>query len=332
MADVQLAMRLHHRVNPLEHAALRRCIEINHHVAAEHDVERLAQLPVRLHQVVRPEFDEARELGLDADEAAVRALAAQEMRAQPRLRQAARFRRINAARRDREHLGVDVARDDLYAGAAARRLGHSHRDRVGLFAGRCGVAPDSQRPRAVFLQVSRELVKVMLFAEERREVGGQAVDELLPLLGARCTARLLEPLQVACERAVAGFAQTARQAAVDHRLLAGVQADAGALVDQLANALEVGVAEAELGVASPCSGVGTSGRSGNRRQDSIHESSGGGGQAGASACDTRLPHGDIGASVSRLSRRRDGRWVSIPVQFRRSAPKGAARLGARGGP
>jgi hypothetical protein len=32
---------------------------------------------------------------------------------------------------------------------------------------------------------------------------------------------------------VAGLAQAARQAAVDHGLLAGVQADAGALVDQL---------------------------------------------------------------------------------------------------
>ena len=51
--------------------------------------------------------------------------------------------------------------------------------------------------------------------------------------------RCSQPLQVVGERAVAGLAQAARQAAVDHRLLAGVQADAGVLVDQLAHALEV---------------------------------------------------------------------------------------------
>jgi hypothetical protein len=47
-------------------------------------------------------------------------------------------------------------------------------------------------------------------------------------------------MQVVGKAAVAGLAQPARQAAVDHGLLAGVQADAGALVDQLADALEVG--------------------------------------------------------------------------------------------
>ena len=55
-----------------------------------------------------------------------------------------------------------------------------------------------------------------------------------------------QPLQVGGERAVAGLAQPARQPAVDHGLLAGVQADAGVLVNQLAHALEVGCAEAEL--------------------------------------------------------------------------------------
>src|SRR5437773_853166 len=113
-----------------------------------------------------------------------------------------------------------------------------------------------------------------LFCEERREVGGQAIDDLLPLLSARRTARTLEPLQVAHERAVAGFAQTARQAAVDHRLLAGVQAAARALVDELANALEVGVPEAELLLAWHHGNVGPQGLGGDSRQDNAHECSG----------------------------------------------------------
>ena len=52
--------------------------------------------------------------------------------------------------------------------------------------------------------------------------------------------------QVVAERAVAGLAQPARQPAVDHGLLAGVQADAGVLVDQVAHALEVLRREREL--------------------------------------------------------------------------------------
>jgi hypothetical protein len=58
------------------------------------------------------------------------------------------------------------------------------------------------------------------------------------LLGRRRPA--LQPLQVAGESCGARLAQPARQAAVDHGLLAGVQADAGALVDQLPDPLEVG--------------------------------------------------------------------------------------------
>jgi hypothetical protein len=86
--------------------------------------------------------------------------------------------------------------------------------------------------------------KVVLLAEERGQVGGQAVDELLPLALGR--AALFQPLQVGREAAVAGLAQAPRQAAVDHGLLAGVQADAGALVDQRADALEVGRRQREL--------------------------------------------------------------------------------------
>ena len=79
---------------------------------------------------------------------------------------------------------------------------------------------------------SASAVEVVRFAKERRQVGRQAVDELLPL-GSRGGAGVgSSQLQVVGEAAVAGFAQPARQPAVHHRLLAGVQADAGVVVDQ----------------------------------------------------------------------------------------------------
>src|SRR5437899_10224099 len=66
VAHVEQPARLHRRADALEHAALRRRIEIDHHVAAEHEVERLAKLPVRVHQVVGAKLDQPGELGLDA--------------------------------------------------------------------------------------------------------------------------------------------------------------------------------------------------------------------------------------------------------------------------
>jgi hypothetical protein len=57
---------------------------------------------------------------------------------------------------------------------------------------------------------------------------------------------LLQPAQVIAERAVAGFTQSARQAAVDHGLLAGMQVDAGVVVDETAHALEVARRKREL--------------------------------------------------------------------------------------
>ena len=87
---------------------------------------------------------------------------------------------------------------------------------------------------------------MVVFAKEGGQVGGQAVDELLPLLRTLSAGAGLEPLQVGRERFVAGVAQAARQAAVNHRLLALVQADAGMLVNQLADTVEVAFAEAEF--------------------------------------------------------------------------------------
>ncbi len=73
----------------------------------------------------------------------------------------------------------------------------------------------------------------------------------------------LRPLRVICERAVTRVAKAARQPAVHHGLLAAVQADAGTLIDQLPNPIEVGRSEWEFL-------VDMFGR-GGRRKDSVHK-------------------------------------------------------------
>jgi len=89
-------------------------------------------------------------------------------------------------------------------------------------------------------------VEVVFLAEERGQVGGEAVDEGLPF--GRRGAALLQPVQVIGEALAPRLAQPPCQAAVDHGLLAGVQADAGVLVDEAADALEVGRLQLELGL------------------------------------------------------------------------------------
>ena len=97
---------------------------------------------------------------------------------------------------------------------------------------------------AARFQLVGEQVEMVFFAEEGGQVRREAVHELLPLgIVRRCG---LQRAQVVGERAVVQLAQPAREAAVDHRLLAGVQADAGMLVNELAHALEIGRAEVEL--------------------------------------------------------------------------------------
>ena len=70
--------------------------------------------------------------------------------------------------------------------------------------------------------------KVMLLPEKRSQVGGQRVDELLPL-GAVI---VLQPIQITLEAVMPCLAQPARNTAVHHRMFAIVQADASTLVNQ----------------------------------------------------------------------------------------------------
>jgi hypothetical protein len=57
---------------------------------------------------------------------------------------------------------------------------------------------------------------------------------------------MFQGLQVLPERLMAAVADHARHAAVHHGLLARVQADAGARVDELSDPLEIGGVELEL--------------------------------------------------------------------------------------
>ena len=62
----------HRGVHALEHPALRRRIEIDHHVAAEHDVERRAPSDQRSSiRLCTRNLDQALQFGLDADEPGV---------------------------------------------------------------------------------------------------------------------------------------------------------------------------------------------------------------------------------------------------------------------
>mmetsp|Transcript_60042 Transcript_60042/g.142148 ORF Transcript_60042/g.142148 Transcript_60042/m.142148 type:complete len:263 (+) Transcript_60042:1817-2605(+) len=250
MADKQLAARAHHAVDALEHLALRRRVEIDHDIAAEDHVESVAELPLGVHQVQRAELHPALQLGLHADLAGVRARAPHEEVLQPGGVQAARVGVVDAPLGGGQHIGVDVAGDELHRGAGPERLAAGHQDGIGLLARRRGAAPDPHRFADEGLEVVLERVEMVFLAKEGGQVGRQAVDEFLPFLGARRAARCFEPLQIAGEAPVSRLAQAPREPAVDHRMLAIVQADAGMLVDQLAHAVEVGLAEAEFMIQS----------------------------------------------------------------------------------
>ena len=141
---------------------------------------------------------------------------------------------VDAALRGGQHLGVDVAGEDARRRRRAPSAStHGHRDRIRLLAGRRGVAPDAQR--AAPARARRSSASAWKWCSSRKNEVRLVVRQLTNSCHSASPPRrrLLEPLQVVGERAVAGLAQAARQPAVDHGLLAGVQADAGALVDQL---------------------------------------------------------------------------------------------------
>jgi hypothetical protein len=78
----------------------------------------------------------------------------------------------------------------------------------------------------------------MRLAEERGQVGGERVDEQLPLLPVLA---LFEPVEVSGELGHLQLAQTSREPAVHHLALLLAQGDAGAAMDERADSGEVAV-------------------------------------------------------------------------------------------
>ena len=79
-------------------------------------------------------------------------------------------------------------------------------------------------------------LEMVLLTEKGRQVGGERVDELLPL---RPIMRF-QPPEVIAEARMPRLAQPPRKAAVDHGMLAVMQADARALVNQRLHPRKVG--------------------------------------------------------------------------------------------
>ena len=122
-------------------------------------------------------------------------------------------------------------------------LRQTNGDGIGLLARGARTGPHVERMAlAVAGGMLGQQWKVVRFAKEGREVGGQRVGERLPL-------RLVAPLQqfeVVGEARQPARPQPARQPAVDHVLLRIRQRDPGARVNQAPDALEVLMREMEL--------------------------------------------------------------------------------------
>ena len=119
----------------------------------------------------------------------------------------------------------------------------------------------------------RKDLEMVLLAKERGQIGGQRIDEFLPLPLRPVVA--FQPAQVLMKAVVPGIAQAARQAAVHHGVLAIVQADTGVLVDQRLHAGEIGIGPGELALRSPAPHGGRHagcrpGIRGQRRSRSTH--------------------------------------------------------------
>src|SRR5690606_19442839 len=94
------------------------------------------------------------------------------------------------------------------------------------------------------LQLAGEQREVVRLAEERGQVGGQRIDEILLFVGAS----VLDQVQVVAEALDAACAQSPDQAAVDHVALVRAQVDAGPVMDHAAHAPKVANLEDERAV------------------------------------------------------------------------------------
>jgi hypothetical protein len=78
--------------------------------------------------------------------------------------------------------------------------------------------------------------KMVLFTEKCRQIGGQGIHELLPL----GTVMLFQPAQILVKARMPRLPETTRESAVNHCVLAIVQTDASALVNEPLDPREIG--------------------------------------------------------------------------------------------
>ncbi len=114
----------------------------------------------------------------------------------------------------RQHLGIDVGGEHagLTRTTVAERFDQRHRDRIRFLTGRSCRAPHRNRLRAARHEFGEDR-KVVGFAEERGQVGGQRIGKGFPL--GRIVFRF-EQIEVLFEGLETTGAQPARQTAVRH--------------------------------------------------------------------------------------------------------------------
>ena len=98
--------------------------------------------------------------------------------------------------------------------------------------------------------MSAEMIEMMLFAKELREIGRDRVDEAFQLrrVGGEIVA-------IFTKRTQSERAQTTRQAAVDEIALAVGQRNSGLLIGELRQRTEVGVGEREFALGLSDGGI-----------------------------------------------------------------------------
>jgi hypothetical protein len=247
MPDEEQAVRAELVAQVLDHPLLGPRIEVDQHVPAEDGIEGSADLRGQVHQVELPELHQRGEFRPDPGVALPGAPAPQQEATQARLAQDLDAgERVDAGARGREDAGIDVRGQDRDRWPLAEGLDRGHRDGVGFLARRGGRAPDPDVPSSLGAasQVIGEDREVIGLPEERRQVGGQGVDEPGPL---PAVVRLQEG-EVGLEIAPPQLAQAPGEPAVHHRLLAGRERYARAGMDHRADPLEILGREAELAI------------------------------------------------------------------------------------
>src|SRR6185369_12055272 len=148
------------------------------------------------------------------------------------------LKRVYPMPRRFQNIGIEIGSDDRdVRGLRAEGLGYRNRDRIGFFAGRRGRTPDPDRaPGADLAKVLGEDRKVVGLPKERRQVGGQRIDETFPFVAAV----LFQRIEIFGKAVLAGRPQTTGKPGIDHVLLDRRQGNPGMLIDQFAHAFEIG--------------------------------------------------------------------------------------------